>query len=445
MNDKGHRFGHGSGLNLRLAAWMHSRRRKLLAAAAAGLSSAMVLLAGCGPVKLVAKTNIPPPLVMKVPIGVALFVPTEFSNYIHKEERWSTKWHIELGKAQTDSITRLMGAMFERVVPVESVNSGTQVPGGVAAILEPSIEEYAFVTPRDAGSPFYAVSIKYRVNVYLPDGKLADSWGFTGYGTAPSQGLSSEAPLHAATASAMRDAGAKLAVEFREQAVMRGLVPGAPTADAPAAAATPAGPGAATAPAAPGTEKPSTATPSTEAPGTATPGTEAPGTSTPGNATPGTATPGTDAPGTAMPGTEEPSTPTPSDEASGAAAPSTEKPSTEAPSAATPGSKAPGTGPGTAVPPTPPVAAPKENEDAAKDHADGEPPQQGEKPENEQPAEDAAAEPQQTPQVDQPKDEQADGQPDGEEGEQPTEQGTDKKIPKQPGAPEAFALARAVR
>lgn len=440
MNDKGHRFGHGSGLNLQLAAWMHSRRRKLLAAAAAGLSSAMVLLAGCGPVKLVAKTNIPPPLVMKVPIGVALFVPTEFSNYIHKEERWSTKWHIELGKAQTDSITRLMGAMFERVVPVESVNAGTQVPGGVAAILEPSIEEYAFVTPRDAGSPFYAVSIKYRVNVYLPDGKLADSWGFTGYGTAPSQGLSSEAPLHAATASAMRDAGAKLAVEFREQAVMRGLVPGAPTADAPASAATPAGAGPATAPAAPGTEKPSTATPSTEAPGTATPGTEAPGT-----AAPGTATPGTDAPGTAMPGTEEPSTPTPSDEASGAAAPSTEKPSTEAPSAATPGSKAPGTGPGTAVPPTPPVAAPKENEDAAKDHADGEPPQQGEKPEDEQPAEDAAAEPQQTPQVDQPKDEQADGQQDGEEGEQPTEQGTDKKIPKQPGAPEAFALARAVR
>jgi hypothetical protein len=197
----------------------------------------MVLLAGCGPVRLVANTNIPPPLVMKVPIGVALFIPTEFSSYVHKEERWSTKWQIELGSAQTDGITRLMGAMFERVVPVDSVNAGTQVPGGVSAILEPSIEEYAFVTPRDAGSPFYAVSIKYRVNVYMPDGKLADSWGFTGYGTSPSQGLSSEGPLHAATALAMRDAGAKLAVEFREQAVMRGLLPGGQTADTPPAAA----------------------------------------------------------------------------------------------------------------------------------------------------------------------------------------------------------------
>jgi hypothetical protein len=110
--------------------------RELLAA---GLSAALVLLAGCGPVKLVANTNIPPPLVMKVPVGVALFIPTEFSSYVHKEERWSTKWQIELGQAQTDGITRLMNAMFERVVTVDSVNAGTQVPGGVAAILEPSI------------------------------------------------------------------------------------------------------------------------------------------------------------------------------------------------------------------------------------------------------------------------------------------------------------------
>src|SRR5690606_19783922 len=145
-------------------------------------------------------------------------------------ERWSTKWQVELGAAQTEGVKRLITAMFEHVVTVDSVNAGTQIDG-IAAILEPSIEEYAFVTPRDAGSSFYAVSIKYRVNVYLPDGKLADSWGFTGYGSAPAAGLSSAPPLAAATAVAMRDAGAKLAVEFREQAVVRGLLPQEPTAD----------------------------------------------------------------------------------------------------------------------------------------------------------------------------------------------------------------------
>ena len=193
---------------------------------------ALVALAGCGPIRLIANTNIPTPLVVKMPIAVALFIPKEFSTYVHNEERWSTDWHVELGKAQSDGITRLMDAMFERVVPVESVSAGqAHAEGGVRAILEPSIEEFAFVTPRDAGSPFFAVSIKYRVNIYLPDGKLADSWGFTGYGTAPAQGLSSAPPLQTATALAMRDAGAKLAVEFREQATVRGLLPGGATAD----------------------------------------------------------------------------------------------------------------------------------------------------------------------------------------------------------------------
>jgi hypothetical protein len=200
---------------------------------ALGLAAGAVTLAGCGPVSLVANTNIPAPLVMKIPVGVALFIPKEFAEYVHKEERWSTDWRVDLGRAQTDGMKRLLNAMFERVVPVDSVNAAAQVPD-IRAVLEPNIEEYAFVTPRDAGSPFFAVSIKYRVNVYLPDGKLADSWGFTGYGTSPAQGLSSTAPLATATALAMRDAGAKLAVEFREQAIVRGLLPEADTADGPA-------------------------------------------------------------------------------------------------------------------------------------------------------------------------------------------------------------------
>ncbi len=199
-------------------------------------TAAMLVIAGCGPVTLIASARIPEPLVVKIPVAVALFMPQEFVQYIHKEERWGTDWNIEIGKAQADAMSQLLRAMFENVIPVESLNAGSELGSGIAAILEPSVEEYAFVTPRDAGSPFFAVSIKYRVNVYLPDGKLADSWGFTGYGTAPAGGLSNTEPLENATASAMRDAGAKLAVEFRDQAIVRGLLPGSETADDPAAA-----------------------------------------------------------------------------------------------------------------------------------------------------------------------------------------------------------------
>jgi hypothetical protein len=196
-------------------------------------------LVACGPVHLVAKSNIPQPLIAKVPAGVALYVPTEFSQYVHKEERSGTKWQIDIGQAQTDTITRLVNAMFEQVVPVDSVNAGAAHANEIKAILEPSVEEFAFVTPRDAGSPYFAVSIKYRLNVYSPDGKLADSWGFTGYGTAQSQGIIMDDPLIQATALAMRDAGAKFAVEFRDQPMVRDLIPNVGPADSTATAATP--------------------------------------------------------------------------------------------------------------------------------------------------------------------------------------------------------------
>jgi hypothetical protein len=248
---------------------IHSSTRWRTALICLGVA-ALVALAGCGPIRLIANTNIPTPLVVKIPIAVALFIPQEFSQYVHNEERWSTDWHVELGKAQADGISRLMSAIFERVIPVDSVGAAS-AHAGIRAILEPSIEEYAFVTPRDAGSPFFAVSIKYRVNVYLPDGKLADSWGFTGYGTAPAQGLSSAPPLQTATALAMRDAGAKLAVEFREQAVVRGLLPEGASADTLAKPAPPASE--TTAPAENSVPQPDPAAPAPAAPA---PATEAP-------------------------------------------------------------------------------------------------------------------------------------------------------------------------
>jgi len=248
------------------------------------LAVSLWLLAGCGPVKLAATANIPTPLIVKIPVAVALYVPKEFSEYAHKEERWGTKWDVSLGKAQSEGLTRLLSAMFERVVVVDSVNAGAAL-GDVRAILEPSVEEYAFVTPRDAGSPFYAVSIKYRVNVYSPDGRLADSWGFTGYGTSQSEGISSSTPMAAATGLALRDAGAKLAVEFREQAIVRGLLPEAAQDNAGAAPATVPPPPANEQPPASDAPKPATEVPPATPP-QSQPATQAPATGAPANDAP---------------------------------------------------------------------------------------------------------------------------------------------------------------
>lgn len=196
------------------------------------LAAAWMALSGCSTVRLEARPNIPQPVITKIPVSVGLFMPLEFSSYVYKGDRYGFKWEVTMGAAQSEGVSRLFAAMFENVVPIDNIATAATTAPGIRAILEPAVEDFSFVTPRDAGTQFYAVSIKYRVSVYTPDGRLAESWPFTGYGIVPAAGMSAEKPLARATAMAMRDAAAKLVVEFREQAIIRGLLPDAPKPDA---------------------------------------------------------------------------------------------------------------------------------------------------------------------------------------------------------------------
>lgn len=195
------------------------------------LVAAWALLSGCSTVRLEARPNIPQPVITKIPVSVGLFMPLEFSSYVYKGDRYGFKWEVTMGAAQSEGVKRLFAAMFDTVVPIDNIATAASTAPGIRAILEPSVEDFSFVTPRDAGTQFYAVSIKYRVSVYTPEGRLAESWPFTGYGIVPATGMSAEKPLARATSLAMRDAAAKLVVEFRDQAVIRGLLPDAPKPD----------------------------------------------------------------------------------------------------------------------------------------------------------------------------------------------------------------------
>jgi hypothetical protein len=187
---------------------------------------ALVLLAGCVTKQFETEAVIPQPLVTRIPVVVALYVPPAFRTAVHREKRDGSDYAIAIGKAQSAGFERLMHAMFMRVVPVTSVEAGAVADPEVRGVFEPVLEDVSFVTPRDTGTPLYAVSLKYRINAYSPAGQAADSWTFTGYGaqasgSMPGQGKTA---LQQAASLAMRDAGAKIAVEFREQAIVRGLI-----------------------------------------------------------------------------------------------------------------------------------------------------------------------------------------------------------------------------
>jgi hypothetical protein len=179
-------------------------------------------LAGCGGVKVTADNPVPAPLVEELPLKAGVYYSAEFRNYAAHEERWSTKWQVELGAAHVAAIDRLTKAMFAGVTPIADLSKLPATP--LDLILEPRFEEYSFLTPRDSGSEVFAVTIKYRINIYDGQARLIDSLVLTGFGNELAGSLSSSAPLAVATRKAMRDAGAKFAAEFPDQPVVQKLL-----------------------------------------------------------------------------------------------------------------------------------------------------------------------------------------------------------------------------
>lgn len=186
----------------------------------------LALLSGCGATQFQVQSDIPEPLVVRIPVIVGFHLPAAFREAVHREERDGTEYVIEIGAAQSAGFGRLMAAMFTRSVPVSAAGAGAATDPEIRGVLEPVLEDFAFVTPRDTGTPLYAVSLKYRINSYRPDGTFVDSWTFTGYGTQPASQMPGQGKglLQKAASAAMRDAGAKIAAEIREQAIVRGLI-----------------------------------------------------------------------------------------------------------------------------------------------------------------------------------------------------------------------------
>jgi hypothetical protein len=180
------------------------------------VAASFAALAACGGVQIKPDAPLPKPILQTLPTRVGLVIPGDMRNFTHNETRWGVEWTIALGDGHTHLMQQVFKDSFDQVQEFKDLDEARAAPG-VRAIFEPRIEQYSFVTARETGGRYYAVTIRYRINLYTPSGEKADSLTLTGYGNALAKGVSSGKPLVEASLAAMRDAAAKFLVQFPDQ------------------------------------------------------------------------------------------------------------------------------------------------------------------------------------------------------------------------------------
>ena len=184
------------------------------ASATLAFATSLVVMGGCAKVSVRPEGDLPKPLVVATPAKVGVVVTPEAGNYTHKESRASVDYEAELGPSHKHLVEEIFKAEFTEARMFESVDAARLEPG-LLAIFEPRIEQFSFANAKETGGVYCAVTIRYNIAIYAPDGSLVDNLTLTGYGSGPAPKIGNgEEELGIAAYAAMRDAAAKFLTQF---------------------------------------------------------------------------------------------------------------------------------------------------------------------------------------------------------------------------------------
>lgn len=176
--------------------------------------AALALGAGCSTVLVRPEGDLPKPLVVPTPAKVAVVVTNETGNYVHKEQRASVNYEAQLGAAHKHMVEEIFKAEFTEAKVFDTVDAARLEPG-ILAIFEPRIEQFSFANAKETGGIYCAVTIRYQIGIYAPNGVQVDMLTLTGYGSGPAPKIGNgQDELAVAGYAAMRDAAAKFLTQF---------------------------------------------------------------------------------------------------------------------------------------------------------------------------------------------------------------------------------------
>ena len=183
-----------------------------------------LLLGGCAKVSVRPEGDLPKALVVATPAKVGVVVTPETSNYTHKESRASVDYEAQLGPSHKHIVEEIFKAEFTDARMFDSVDAARLEPG-LLAIFEPRIEQFSFANAKETGGVYCAVTIRYQIYIYAPNGEPVDTLTLTGYGSGPAPKIGNgEEELGIAAFAAMRDAAAKFLTQFQDLDVAKPLL-----------------------------------------------------------------------------------------------------------------------------------------------------------------------------------------------------------------------------
>jgi len=169
--------------------------------------------------------DVPTLLVPALSRHVTYVEPRNLVAYIHEEKLpRGSEWTIALGQMNQVFFRQLMASMFTTVTRIETVEPGVlpAVEGeDHDGMIRIDLVEYGFLTPELSGLNFYSASAKYRVVLANASSQSLGVWQVVGYGKAEAGAFQAGEAINAATVMAIRDAGARIALELPDQSFFR--------------------------------------------------------------------------------------------------------------------------------------------------------------------------------------------------------------------------------
>lgn len=169
----------------------------------------LILLVGCA-TNVQVKGDFPAPLSVPLPVSAGLVLDDQFKTHVYSNEE-NRKLTFVIGEAQSAMLRSLGAGMFTRMTELDKrpTTPATDIT------LVPSVEEIQVARPFETSLKVFEVWLKYNISVYDSKGEPIADWIMTAYGKTPTRFLTSdEDALNQAAIVALRDAGARLVIEF---------------------------------------------------------------------------------------------------------------------------------------------------------------------------------------------------------------------------------------